>query len=336
MSDSSGVNPAVAMEIGREYPPPGEDKAIEKLGALHLQIQQKQPGPDKRGEHPKTHAGIWATFKVESDIPRELRTGIFAEQRSYSALVRYSNGRTADDHLADVHGMAVKVLIPNQAEPSGPPLQQDFILADHPVFFAKNVQHIFEFLAATASGVPASQLAMSTHPKLIGFTNQAKASLLMMTYWSQTPYKLGDGAVKYLLIPSTKQESPTVQLADSPDFLREALVEQLTLQKVGAQFDFCVNPQADAEAMPIEDPTVEWTSPPIKLATISIYPQKFNSPEQMSFVENLAWSPWNCLPQHSPLGGINRARKSLYRDSRDLRFKTNGVQSAPVTGREVF
>jgi hypothetical protein len=36
------------------------------------------------------------------------------------------------------------------------PFQQDFILADHPIFFARNVQHIFDFLAATAAGTPDS------------------------------------------------------------------------------------------------------------------------------------------------------------------------------------
>ena len=64
------------------------------------------------------------------------------------------------------------------------------------------------------------------------------------------------------------------------------MIEQLTFRKIGARFDFCVNQQSDATAMPIEDPTVEWTSPPLKLATVKIYPQKFDSPEQMSFVEN--------------------------------------------------
>ena len=74
----------------------------------------------------------------------------------------------------------------------------------------------------------------------------------------------------------------------------------------------------------------------MKLATISIYPQKFDSPEQMRFVENLSWSPWNCLPEHEPLGGINRARRRVYGESRELRFKTNSVVSVVVTGREIF
>jgi hypothetical protein len=325
----------VPFEIGKEYPPPGEDAVIQELRALHLKVQSVQ-GPGRRGEHPKQHGGVWARFKIEKDVPSGLRVGIFKDPGSYTALVRYSNGRTFEDRQPDVHGMAIKVFVSGQGERPDLPFQQDFILADHPIFFARNVQHIFDFLAATSSGTPASQLAMTTHPKLIGFTRVAPSSPLSLTYWSQTPYKFADGAVKYVASPSVEQDIPDIELNQSPDALKEAMIEQLTFRKIGTQFDFCIIQQSDATAMPIEDPTVEWTTPPRKLATVSIYPQKFDSSGQMSFVENLIWNPWNSIPPHSPLGGINRARRSLYLDSQQLRHHTNGVQPDPATGRESF
>ena len=76
--------------------------------------------------------------------------------------------------------------------------------------------------------------------------------------------------------------------------------------------------------MPIEDPTVEWTSAPVRLATISIDPQKCDVPEQKAFFENLSWTPWNALPEHRPLGGINRARKLVYEDSSGAAPQDNG------------
>jgi hypothetical protein len=114
------------------------------------------------------------------------------------------------------------------------------------------------------------------------------------------------------------------------------MIQQLTVQKIEAAFDFWVNPQTDAAAMPIEDPTVEWKSPPVKLARISIFPQKFDSPEQMQFIENLRWTPWDGLPEHRPLGGINRARQLIYQDSMLQRHQVNAVQAAPITGGEFF
>jgi hypothetical protein len=270
---------------------------------------------------------------VESDVPAEFRAGIFARPRDFIALVRYSNGRNLDDRQPDVRGMAIKILIPQDGQD---PLQQDFLLVNHPVFFGRNVQHALDFLVATASGTPVAQLAMTTHPGLIGFSSQVTSSLLDLTYWSQTPYKLAESAVKYLVTPSADREKEPIVLEDSPSFLQAAMIEQLTLRKTEALFDFCINPQTDADEMPVEDPTVEWKSAPVKLATIAIFPQKFNSPEQMTFVENLRWTPWEGLPEHKPLGGINRARQLVYQDSVQRRHDTNGVQVPPVNGRESF
>jgi hypothetical protein len=300
---------------------------------LHLKVHQAQPGPAHRGEHPKQHAGLWATFRVADDIPESMRVGLFATPRSYTAIVRFSNGRGQDDTKPEVHAMAIKVLVPDE---TGAARMQDFIVADHSVFFARNVQHVFEFLAATVKGTPIAELAANGYPKVVGFSSVATRSLLDMTYWSQTPYQLGGGAVKYVVSPSAATAGTAVPLANSPDCLRDALAEQLTHQKTGAQFDLSVNPQTDAETMPIEDPTVEWTSAPVRLATISIYPQQCDAPERLAFVENLSWSPWNALPEHRPLGGINRARKLVYEDSSALRHKTTGVLPAVPTGRESF
>ncbi len=321
------------LEIGKDYPPSDEGATIEQLRALHLKVHEARPGPSHRGEHPKQHAGVWATVQVESDIPAPMRVGLFATPGRYTALIRFSNGRGDDDTKPEVHAMAVKVLIP---EGSGPSRMQDFIVADHAVFFARNAQHVLQFLAATVKGVPVAQLAATDFPKVVGFSSVATTSLLATTYWSQTPYKLGDGAVKYVVSPSQPTEGPASPLGPSPNCLREALVDQLTVRKVGARFDLSVNPQTDAATMPIEDPTVEWTSAPVRLATISIYPQKFDSPEQSAFFENLSWSPWNALPEHQPLGGINRARRFVYEDSSALRRKTTGIAPVVPTGRESF
>jgi len=321
------------LEIGKEYVPEGESAVIDRLRDLHLQVHQKQPGPGHRGEHPKQHAGLWATFRVADDVPGSMRVGLFATPRSYTAIVRFSNGRGPDDTKPEVHAMAIKVIVPDG---TGPPRIQDFIVADHSVFFARNVQHIFEFLVAMVKGTPVPQLAATSHPKVAGFSSVATRSLLDMTYWSQTPYKLGDGAVKYIVTPSASMDGPAVPLTSSPDCLRDALIEQLTFQKRGAQFDLSVNPQADADTMPIEDPTEEWTSAPVRLATISIHPHKCDVPEQQAFVENLSWTPWNALPEHRPLGGINRARKLVYEDSSALRHKTTGKSPVIPTGREWF
>jgi hypothetical protein len=210
---------------------------------------------------------------------------------------------------------------------------QDFITADHPVFFTRDVKHLYEFLAATVKGIPAVAL-VPLFPKLIGFTRAAPCSLTAMTYWSQVPYKLGTGAVKYLVAPATGSADNASPIGSSPDFLREALADQLTVRKVGATFDLSVIPQTDAETMPVEDSTIEWKSDPIRVATITIDPQTFDTPEQMAFFANLTWNPWHALPEHQPLGGINRARREIYPASAELRHGATGTGPVAPLMRE--
>jgi len=84
--------------------------------------------------------------------------------------------------------------------------------------------------------------------------------------------------------------------------------------------------------MPIENPTIEWTSPFIKIATIKIPKQQFNSPAQESFGENLSFTPWRCVQEHQPLGGVNRARKAVYIALSDVRLTLNKQsEQEPVT-----
>ena len=52
-------NPQTAKVIGQEYPPDGEWKAIRTLIKASSQMH-RATGIDKRGQHPKQHAAVWA------------------------------------------------------------------------------------------------------------------------------------------------------------------------------------------------------------------------------------------------------------------------------------
>ena len=73
--------------------------------------------------------------------------------------------------------------------------------------------------------------------------------------------------------------------------------------------------QTDPAAMPVEDPTVAWDearSPWVRVAEIRIPPQRFDDEDTMLDCERRAFSPWHTLPEHRPLGGINRVRRRVY------------------------
>jgi len=151
------------------------------------------------------------------------------------------------------------------------------------------------------------------------------ANPLDVQYWSMVPILMGDRPAKLSVRPS-RPRGDTMPEQRTPDFLREVMAAQLSTQEVC--FDFLVQLQTDPRAMPVEDPRIRWDeakSPYRKVATLRIPAQRFDSPAQMKFAEDLSYTPWHCLPEHRPLGGVNRCRFSVYREISRIRHAANGV-----------
>jgi hypothetical protein len=97
--------------------------------------------------------------------------------------------------------------------------------------------------------------------------------------------------------------------------------------------------QTDPVKMPVEDPSVEWdekVSPFITVATLDIPQQAFDSAPQMEYCEGLSFTPWHSLPQHQPIGGVNRIRKTVYERISTLRHEANGVPRREPSGFDAF
>jgi hypothetical protein len=65
----------------------------------------------------------------------------------------------------------------------------------------------------------------------------------------------------------------------------------------------------------------EPNAPLQKVATIRIPRQVLDTPEQNAFDEALSFTPWHSLPEHQPLGSINRARKAVYQATSEQRHQ---------------
>jgi len=61
-----------------------------------------------------------------------------------------------------------------------------------------------------------------------------------------------------------------------------------------------------------------------------------DSEAQMDFGENLSFTPWHCLPDHRPLGNINRVRMEIYRNLSMFRHAHNDKPRKEPTGNERF
>lgn len=330
-----------APALGEETVAPGEDAIIERLTAVHRAIQEmsdRRRSPVPRGQHPKNHGAVAAEFIVRDDVPAACRHGLLREPRRYPAWVRFSSGGQYDDRRKDVHGMAVKVLdIAGESALGGPAVSQDFIMIDIPAFFVRNLADYIPFFEdfrrlktpglslAKIATVLKVQLSRNYKFRMLRAGLTHAANPLALRYWSTVPYRLGPWAIKFAARPD-----PAVALAAAPppgrDRLRQALAAHLAGRE--ARFDFLVQRQTDAVTMPVEDPTIAWderVSPYVPVATVRIPPQRFDTPEQMTFCEHLTFTPWHALAEHRPLGAINRSRRRIYEAIAARRHELNGV-----------
>ncbi|MFZ6849247.1 catalase family protein [Undibacterium sp. RuRC25W] len=336
---------ALPPPLATEKIPPEEEKYIRDLRQrLQEKIEKEYPkGIMRRDAHPKMHGLVRAYFIIEPDLPPDLRVGVFRDNRRYKAWIRFSNqsGTIQPDIKNDIRGMSIKVLgIPGEKLLEDEPGVQthDFILISTDVFVTANVKEFAEMIKALTSNVFSIVGFFLTHWRVaynLWHSMLKFANPLHINYFSTTPYLFGDKAVKYGVFPST-QTIDTLPAQPKVNFLRDAMVAQLSHED--AVFDFCIQIQTDAVQMPIEDPGKVWPesmSPFKKVATIRIPRQNFHSELQREYGENMSFSPWRALPQHRPLGGINRARKVVYDAISKFRHAHNHVPREEPTSWEI-
>ncbi len=336
-------------------PAPGEQAAIECVDELTRAKYERDYAPSirpmLRDQHAKPHGCVRAEFTVAGDIPAEIRHGLFAGPGTYRAWIRFSSGARGptlpSDTRRDAHGMAIKILGvegPKVIEAERDATTQDFVLANAKVFFCRNPQEYVELASRAAKG-KLLRFFFGWNPakwrprlfvNLMVATQRTVHNPLQIQYWSQTPSALGPLAVKYSAKPvgGGHDGRPT---SPGDNYLEDAMRRQLAVAE--SRFDFMVQLQGDPTRMPIEDPTVRWSeraSPFRTVATIRIPPQDFTSDAQKAFAENLSFTPWHSLPEHQPLGGINRVRRVVYETISSVRHDANGAPRGEPTGDEVF
>lgn len=297
------------------------------------------PAGNERGDiHVKTHGCATGEFRVLPNLPAELSQGLFAEEQTFSAVLRFSNSalRPQADVVPDGRGMAIKLF-----EVAGKRLEaddndaptQDFILVNHPVFFAASVKDFLRLEQAFAAGkeerLTAARDALTrgdwnpmnwhwrealTALQIAGHLPSHPAAL---TYYSMTPIRFGRYVAKYRVRPLGELPSSILdlvtRLGTDPDAMR--LMLEQTLAEQHLLFEFQVQLRTSAEAMPVEDATVEWpeSQSPYRTVALLLLPrQEINTAEQQAICQRLAFNVWHALEDHRPLGGINRLRREVY------------------------
>lgn len=311
--------------------------AIESLEKI-LQHSRQSSGEFRGDVHVKSHGCAAGEFRVLPNLPLELAQGLFAQERTFTAVVRFSNSASQPqpDFVPDGRGLAIKVLeVPGErlaSEVSGA-RTQDFVMVNHPVFFAGNVKDFLRFEQVLAAAKD-EKLATATEALTGGSWNPLhwhwREALTAMqiaghlpahpasnTYYSMAPIRFGDYVAKYRARPAGELPGSLLdlvtRLGKQPDALRLMLEETLRSQQL--LFEFQVQLRTSNESMPVEDATVQWPeseSPYRTIALLLIPRQEIDTPEQNAVAQQLSFNVWHAITDHRPLGGINRLRREVY------------------------
>ncbi|MEO1052419.1 MAG: catalase [Bacteroidota bacterium] len=322
------------LELGKEYIPADEHKHIEEMLDMMVPFLEEKypPGETLRHFHPKMHGCLKAQFIVE-DLEDKYKVGLFKTAKTYDAWVRFSNAppNKQADKRASGRGFAIKILDVAGDIIDDDPIgvkTQNFLMTTSPVLSPGHVANYRRAIKALVNGFPGN-LPYILDPgnwrrlRLTLKFMKKHANLLEVPYFTGAPIAFGeDKAVKFSIEP---QKSATSKMPRKPTdyFLRERLMADLV--KGDVLFDFMIQEQQDPNKELVEDTSCIWKTPFKKIATVKLLQQEFTNQERIIFGENLFFSPWQCLEEHRPLGGINRARREVYRVLSDFRKQRNGV-----------
>lgn len=301
-----------------------------------------------RDAHAKSHGCLTSSFTVNNaNLPPKLRVGLFAQNKSYPAWIRFSNNTSdpmSHDKDLDLRGIAVKVMgvpgkkiLPKQVDAE----TQDFLMFASPIFFVKDIKDYAEFIEALGDDRAFSDLLKRPRSLVQLATAQLRAkgkkNPVKLDYFSASPYRLGSPSdpdrqpVKYSIVSCSEKEAKAAVNGDpkNPNFMRTALKETLAKKDWCFHFKVQVGDRNQPKVYPVEDPSVLWTkkNPYRTVATIRIPKQNFDTKERDQFCEHLSFTPWHALPEHRPIGRTNRMRLMLYEFISDYRHRMNGVPS---------
>ena len=340
------------------YEVPEEDEA-DTIAGLQEQMRDiagtvhKDSGHAPRGVHAKSHGLLRGTLRVLDNLPPDYSQGLFAASGEYPVVMRLSTtpGDLLDDKVSTPRGMAIKVIgVPGERLADGQgDITQDFVMVNGPTFqtpTAKKFLGSVKLLAATTDKAPGLKKALSAAlqgaEKVIEAVGGESATLISMgghpethilgeTFFTQVPVLFGRYMAKVQLVPVSPElamlKDQPVDLDNKPNGLRGAVVDFMT--EHAAEWELRVQLGTDLDETPIEDPTVEWTTPWVAVARISA-PAQAGWTHGLSVLvdDGMQFSPWHCIAAHRPLGSIMRVRRAVYAASARFRAERNGTPLA--------
>jgi hypothetical protein len=292
-----------------------------------VQVRKSKKFGTGRALHRKQLTAAQGHLEVLGDLPEFARHGLFTGKATYDVWVRLSNGGLdrAPDRTPDVRGFAIRVLgvKGDSALGNGPAKSQDFTLINQEVFAFPKSDEFVAFVVAAASGTGALLKFLVRRYGVLG----GAARLLKMLknvgkpfggfatepLFSAAPMACGPYAARVRLVPSAANgvATPGANSDWGADFAAR-------LARQALQWELQLQPFVSEALTPIEDASVNWSSPYTTVAHLTLPLQDSATRKGQALaaqVEASVFDPWQALAAHRPLGDVQRARKVVYFES---------------------
>jgi hypothetical protein len=303
-----------------------EAQRFAAYGDVFAQLQARKSAKYGTGRalHRKQLAAASGTLEVLADLPEFARQGLFAAPGRFEVWVRLSNGGFdhAPDRVPDIRGLAIRVLGAkgDSALGNGPAKSQDFLLINQEKFAFPKSEEFVAFVAAAAQ----SKGALIRHLfkrygwlggparlfKLLKSVGRPFGGFATETLYSAVPIACGAYAVRVRLLPATANgvATPGANADWGAEFSKRLAAQDL-------QWDLQLQPFVSEALTPIEDASVDWPTPYITVARLTLPRQDTQSAAGQALAQQVASGVidvWQALAAHRPLGDVQRARKAVY------------------------
>jgi hypothetical protein len=149
--------------------------------------------------------------------------------------------------------------------------------------------------------------------KMIRLAGRPFSGFATEPLFSAVPMANGPCAVRVRLLPAASNGKAQAGASDDWDADFSGRLARAPLH-----WDLQLQFFANETATPIEDASVNWTTPYVTVARLMLPRQDTHSPEGRELaqqVEACVIDPWQALSEHRPLGDVQRARKVVYFES---------------------
>ena len=316
--------PNEGLSIAEEKPLPDEEA---HLALDHLELRRSRcvasgsRAASSAAATPRRTASCAASSSCTTDLPPQLRHGIYAEPRTYRAWVRFSGpGPYVTPDIDDVGFMSISIKlmgVPGPKLMDEEKFTQDMFGVSTPTFVTPDTKANAQLQIESLKNAQIFYFVNLHRPHML--------DLIMQGAVDQDAEQPVRGALLQLrAVPARRRPGDAVLgLAEDRRSARRsrgcrcarptttcATPWSRRSHAGDVELDIRLQLQTDPHLMPIENNAVLWPerlSPRVSVATLRMPRQKFDSPAQMEFAKRLSYNPWHCDRRASSARAIRAA-----------------------------